>query len=576
MNCSSLRTLIIQVQFQSGLSPLPLLRNSDGTSLWLSVRQSPPPAMLYTELIRLWDEAVQAVDSRDWQGALSKLTQITEPTARTQFVSACVYLALGQLEPAISALDQAIAKDERLAVGFFQRSAAHMMANRLEESMSDCIWAQKHMRGNSVIDYRQLGLRFKLHGWQVIYNAAAVHCRMGLWDKAWDMLVTVYQEKGGGGGRGGPLETALDNIAREELLAPLVVPEGDVFRPRKEDVEQLKQRDFLGKAKVISSMIPNDDFGGFEPLRLQKPGYYEPKGESEQESRYMRLRSTYMARGPGELTVPAQGVVFMFSDGGMGGLATVFYDGKRGLVPVSMLESVDVIKIQKKKERKSMPNGIPLPPGLKPPTRPETRPSPPAPQLATSSSPLQSPPSPPPPSYTSVVDSPTEEEPSSPQIEEGGSVMVKVHYKFTLALSVPVGTPYSELQAEIGRKVGQPAMNLRLRQRQHGSSVLKPLDGDAGLQTLLQEGAESGRATLWCQPENPLTGRTILYQVLAQYDYSAQGPEDLQFSEGDTIDILSEVNEEWLEGHIAGNIGIFPRCFACQEDTEGAGLATGL
>lgn len=38
---------------------------------------------------------------------------------------------------------------------------------RLEEALSDCIWAQKHMRGNTVIDYKQLGLRFKLYSWQV-------------------------------------------------------------------------------------------------------------------------------------------------------------------------------------------------------------------------------------------------------------------------------------------------------------------------------------------------------------------------------------------------------------------------
>lgn len=57
--------------------------------------------MLYTELIRLWDEAVQAVDKRDWQGALVKLNQITEPTSRTLFVKSAVYLALGQIDLAI-------------------------------------------------------------------------------------------------------------------------------------------------------------------------------------------------------------------------------------------------------------------------------------------------------------------------------------------------------------------------------------------------------------------------------------------------------------------------------------------
>lgn len=42
------------------------------------------------------------------------------------------------------------------------------------------------------------------------------------------------------------------------------------------------------------------------------------------------------------------------------------------------------------------------------------------------------------------------------------------------------------------------------------------------------------------QTEDPLANRTILYQMVAVYDYAAQGPEDLEFSEGDTIDILSE------------------------------------
>lgn len=83
----------------------------------------------------------------------------------------------------------------------------------------------------------------------------------------------------------------------------------------------------------------------------------------------------------------------------------------------------------------------------------------------------------------------------------------------------------------------------------------------------MQEVAEAGRATLWCQvrvcsllrqkhiipitccgltklfplqTEDPLENRPIQYQMVALYDYAAQGPEDLEFTEGDTIDILGE------------------------------------
>ncbi|KAI3372492.1 hypothetical protein L3Q82_022692 [Scortum barcoo] len=591
--------------------------------------------MLYTELLRLWDEAVQAVDAKDWQGALAKLEQISEPTSRTLFNTASAHLALGQLDLALKALDLTIARDERLAVGFFQRAAVMMQIDKLEEALSDCIWAQKHMRGNMVIDYRQLGLRFKLYSWQykrhlsttsnsqtpnstmaktkelskdtrnkivdlhqagktesaigkqlgvkkstvgaiirkwktykkttdnlprsgaprkispretVLYNAAAVYCQMGQWDQAKDVLLSTSQERGGG--RVGLIEVALDSILRKEIPVPLLVPEGVVFRPRKQDVEQLQQRDFLGKAKVISSMIPNDDFGGFEPLRQQKPGFYEPKVDGAQDSRYMRMRIPYMARSPGQLTVPGGAMVFLFGEEDRDGMATVIYDGQR------------------------VPSGIPLPPELKPPTRPKAQASLVAPpQVHFNSVTL-------PPSYTTATHAPpaasgppkytanaaSDQHAGAAQGAEGGSVVVKVHYTYTVALSVPLDTQYHKLKERIAEKLGQPASQLRLRHKQHGSRVLIPLGGEVEAGHTMQEVAEAGRITLWCQREDPLTDRTILYQMVALYDYAAQGPEDLEFSEGDTIDILGKVNEEWLEGHCAGNIGIFPSCFAYREN----------
>ncbi|XP_029367528.1 NADPH oxidase activator 1 isoform X1 [Echeneis naucrates] len=527
--------------------------------------------MLYTELLQLWDESVQAVDARDWEGALSILGKINTPTSRTLFNTASAHLALGQLDQALKALDLAIAKDERLAVGFFQRAAVMMQIDRLEEALSDCIWAQQYMRGNTVIDYRQLGLRFKLYSWQVLYNAAAVYSRMGDWEQAQDVLMSASQQRTGG--RGGNIEAALDSVTKRVVLDPLLVPEGEVFRPRKQDVEQLKQRDFLGKAKVISSMIPNDDFGGFEPLRLQQPGFYEPKVAGVEDSRYMRMRIPYMARGPGQLTVPGGAMVFLFGEEDRDGMATVIYDGKRGILPLSLLDPID-LKTSKSKKDTRIPSGIPLPPGLKPPTRPKAGPSPAAPPARTRDTP--------PPSYTSATHTPlpaseapkytanaaSNQPTSSAQAEEGGSVVVKVHYMYTVALSVPLDTPFKEVKEQIAQKLGQPASQLRIRHKQHGSQVLTPVNAEGEQARTIQEVAEAGRATLWCQVEDPLANRNILYQMVALYDYNAQGPEDLEFSEGDTIDILGQVNEEWLEGHCAGNIGIFPSCFAYRENNN--------
>ncbi|XP_077457860.1 NADPH oxidase activator 1 isoform X2 [Stigmatopora argus] len=522
--------------------------------------------MLYTDFLHLWNESVNAMDKKDWQGALEKLEKITEPSSCTLFNAASAHLCLGQLDYALQALDLTIVKDQRLSVAFFQRAAVMMQLDRLDEALSDCVWAQKHLRGNAVIDYRQLGLRYKLYSWQLLHNAAAVYCRMNQWEQARDVLMSENH--------GGNLEMALDSVLRKEMIAPLFVPEGVVFRPRKKDVEQLKQRDFLGKAKVISSIIPNDDHGGFEPLRLQKPGYYQPKVEGAEMSRYMCMTVPYMARGPGHLTVPGGAKVFLFEDQDKDGMATVIYDGQRGLVPMSLLKPLDN-KMTKGKDGNTLPSGIPLPPGLKPPTRPHTKPSV-APPTYGAKLPSETPP----PSYSSAthtqLPSPVPQTYAAPPLarnehfnpveeEETDYVTVKVHYTYSMAMSVPSNASYNELKEEIAQQLDQPASSLRLRHKKQGSRALVPLEWELDVGRTIQEISEAGKTTLWCRMEDSLKKHTIIYQMVALYDYSAQGPEDLEFSEGDTIDILSEVNEEWLEGHCAGNIGIFPSSFAMRE-----------
>ena len=42
----------------------------------------------------------------------------------------------------------------------------------------------------------------------------------------------------------------------------------------------------------------------------------------------MRLRVPYMARGPGQLTVPGRAMVFLFGEEDRDGMATVIYDGQ--------------------------------------------------------------------------------------------------------------------------------------------------------------------------------------------------------------------------------------------------------
>nr|XP_014342975.1 PREDICTED: NADPH oxidase activator 1 [Latimeria chalumnae] len=488
--------------------------------------------MPYKDLLQGWHEGVLAIDRKEWESALEILSGIQEPTSRICFTKGCVYLLLGKLNEAIKEFDRTIAKDERLAVGFFQRGVAHLRAEKYQEALSDCKHAEINLRGNAVIDYRQLGLRFKLHKWEVLHNKAVVLCHSGQWGEAAETLQEASQLKEDG--RVTTLDAAQNNIKQHILFEPLEVPAGEVFRPRKQEIEQLNLKDFLGKPKVISSVIPDDDFTGFEPLRPQKPGYYEPKGDRTQCSNkgYHKVLFNIFPNNSSELEVKEGNVVFVLEKGD-DGWAVVIHDGQKAT---------------------NTPKGIPLPPSTRPPNRP---------QLKMPSKSGSSPVSPVTDSAPSFKESPVahEEQPSNTD----NSVITKIHFSFSIAARVNPGISLMDLQALIQQKFAYRAGQLQLSYKDTENQELVPVQRDEDLMKMWEQVPHKDRrVTLWCKDINPFAGRTVLYQMVAIYDYTSQGPEDLEFNKGDIIDILSEVNEEWLEGRCSGNIGIFPQCYAIQ------------
>lgn len=66
-------------------------------------------------------------------------------------------------------------------------------------------------------------------------------------------------------------------------------------------------------------------------------------------------------------------------------------------------------------------------------------------------------------SSSCIVTSPTPISQAQTSPQEPGSVIVKVHYTYTMALKVPLQTSFRDLQDNIAEKLGQPAMIVRLR-----------------------------------------------------------------------------------------------------------------
>ncbi|KAM6047424.1 NADPH oxidase activator 1 [Theristicus caerulescens] len=516
--------------------------------------------MAYRELVRHWHQGVLAADGGDWEAALESFAGIPEPPARICFNVGCVQLLAGRPGEALRAFDKTVAKDNSLAVGYFQRGFVRLQLEMYEEALSDYHMAFSHLRQNPFIDYKQLGLRHILYAWEVLYSTAAAQCRLQQWQEARVTLdkAVVWRPEG----RTAILDLARQRVQDRLFLEPMQVPLGEFFRPRKKEVEQLDSKDFLGKPKVISSIIPNDEYIGFEPLRPQKQGFYEPSVDAlrDSESGYYRVVSHYNPEDSEKLAVKASSLVFVLTRGA-DGWATAIHDGQKLRIPSSLLEPAS------KMDKWKISNGIPLPPAQVPPSRLHVKQKPESPEGEDASAN----------DAGAQMDFKCHISQQIPLTHGEASsspdrpVVLRACCECTVVVRAGEVPSLPDLRALLRERFGQQAERGKLSYRHSDGKELGAVSGEEDLGKMWQQ-LTDGRLTLCCQDSDSHSGRPVLYQMLAQHSYLAQGPGDLEFSKGDVLDILSEVNDDWLEGRCGGKTGIFPKCFATQTSCGAAFL----
>uniref|UniRef100_A0A8C3JF74 NADPH oxidase activator 1 n=1 Tax=Calidris pygmaea TaxID=425635 RepID=A0A8C3JF74_9CHAR len=510
--------------------------------------------MAYREMVRRWHQGVLAADGGDWEAALEIFTGIEDPPSRVCFNVGCVQLLAGRPREALRAFDETVAKDKSLAVGFFQRGFVHLQLEMYEEALSDYHLAFSHLRKNPFIDYKQLGLRHILYAWEVLYSTAAVQCRLQQWQEARATLdkAVVWRPEG----RTAILALALERVQDHLFLEPMQVPPGEFFRPRKKEVEQLDSKNFLGKPKVISSIIPNDEYIGFEPLRPQKQGFYEPHADAprDSESGYYRVLSHYYPKDSEEQAVKASSLVFVLSREA-DVWATAIHDGQKLRIPSSLLEPAS------KLDKWKISDGIPLPPAQVPPSRLHVKQKPESPGGENASA--------------NDAGAQMDAKQTLPTCGDASSgtdrpVVLRACCECTVVVRAGEVLSLPDLRALLRERFGQQAERGMLSYRCADGKDLGAVLGEEDLGKMWQQ-LTDGRLMLCCQDSESHLGRPVLCRMLAQHSYLAQGPGDLEFSKGDLLDILSEVNEDWLEGRCNGKTGIFPKCFATQiQDGSGA------
>ncbi|KAJ0059876.1 hypothetical protein NL108_014569, partial [Boleophthalmus pectinirostris] len=251
------------------------------------------------------------------------------------------------------AFDSSIRKDEHLAVAFFQRGITFYKKERQDESLGDFTNAYKALRGNQLIDYKALGLRYKLSACEVLHNMALVEAHLGNWTNAQENLQKALDYKTES--KINLINKAFQSILKQKLFRLVEFPSSELFRPNKNYVAELQKKDYLGKAKVVASVVPQDQFSGFAPLQPQvQDGPTTPKEPGVFKALEGKAHIVLFELFPetsDELAVVPGNIVFVLQKGA-DNWATVIFNGRKGLVPYNYLQPLDISPTSKRPEVK--------------------------------------------------------------------------------------------------------------------------------------------------------------------------------------------------------------------------------
>ncbi|NXU19501.1 NCF2 factor, partial [Pardalotus punctatus] len=503
--------------------------------------------MSLVETIRLWQEGVCAADRKEWSAALDAFTGVQNPPAKICFNIGCIHLVLGRLAEAEEAFTRSIGCDKHLAVAYFQRGIVFYRRQNHGKAIEDFKEALAQLRGNQLIDYKILGLRYRLFACEILYNIALVYATTENWKKAEEHLTLAMSMKSEPQHK--KIDRAMEAILKQKLCELVVIPAGKLFRPNEKQVAQLEKKDYLGKAMVVASVVDKDDFSGFAPLQPQASGP-PPRPKTPEVLRALRgqphrVMYEFIPETAEELQVLPGNIVFVLKKE-KDNWATVMFNGKKGIVPCNFLEPVELKNKLNIQEETPVEDETPESPTSTTPEKPRR----PAPGQRGELK-----------GWGHREAEPTV---SSPHV-------LKVHYIFTVALRAGPGLPYRELLELVCKKLELQPEHTELRYKPAGSQELVTLSAE-NLERAWSQ-SKDNCLTVWCdgtegqgfvadsKPEELLQEAMGPTHVVAQYNYEATQPEDLEFQAGDVILVLSKVNEDWFEGQCKGRTGIFPSAF---------------
>ncbi|KAK5086462.1 hypothetical protein LTR05_003630 [Lithohypha guttulata] len=206
--------------------------------------------------IETWVEALNHYDNNEFENALRIFDNIAD-TSKILFNCGVIHATIGEHDRAVQCYQRATQLDQYLAVAYFQEGVSNFLVGDFEEALANFNDTLLYLRGNTYIDYEQLGLKFKLYSCEVLFNRGLCYIYLQQEKPGLQDFQYAVKEKMT------PDHDVIDDAIRERAVGYTVfsIPVGVLYRPNEAKVKNLKTKDYLGKARLIATATSNTSTG---------------------------------------------------------------------------------------------------------------------------------------------------------------------------------------------------------------------------------------------------------------------------------------------------------------------------
>ncbi|KAL5343845.1 hypothetical protein BJX70DRAFT_393267 [Aspergillus crustosus] len=198
--------------------------------------------------IETWVQALDHFDNQEYDLALRSFADIAD-TSKILFNCGVIYATLGEHEKAVECYQSAVGLDRYLAIAYFQEGVSNFLLGDFEEALANFNDTLLYLRGNTYIDYEQLGLKFRLYSCEVLFNRGLCYIYLQQIGQGLQDLEYASKEKVT------PDHDVINDAIRERAEGYTVfsIPVGVIYRPNEAKVKNLKSKDYLGKSRVVAT-----------------------------------------------------------------------------------------------------------------------------------------------------------------------------------------------------------------------------------------------------------------------------------------------------------------------------------